>query len=230
MLELDDDVGKIMDAIRAEVLDTIVIITADDSAWQDAWPPTPARCRCAVKRACRSRAVFRVPSIMSRPAHSGRRALRRNDVATWTCGPRPPRSRALPRRLMAVRRTTPASRSTSTALITPPMSRHGESFGTQVVDLYRRSVLPGRSRRHRRRTRRRYPHGLEDAFYRQGHLARPHPIALSFSKKTIYQPRRRRTMDLGASVRKLTLGALAASSFLVGVGAAPAKRANHTET
>src|SRR5208283_2000256 len=29
-------------------------------------------------------------------------------------------------------------------------------------------------------------------------------------------------MDLGASVRKLTLGAFAVSSFLVGVGAAPA--------
>ncbi len=29
-------------------------------------------------------------------------------------------------------------------------------------------------------------------------------------------------MDLGASVRKLALGALATSSFLVGVGAAPA--------
>ena len=30
-------------------------------------------------------------------------------------------------------------------------------------------------------------------------------------------------MDLGASVRNLTLGALAASSFLVGVGATPAR-------
>src|SRR5271165_7331062 len=35
-------------------------------------------------------------------------------------------------------------------------------------------------------------------------------------------PARSIPMDLGASVRKLTLGALAASSFLVGVGAAPA--------
>src|SRR5271166_6884544 len=33
-------------------------------------------------------------------------------------------------------------------------------------------------------------------------------------------------MDLGASVRKLTMGALAASSFLVGVGAAPAAAQN----
>jgi arylsulfatase A-like enzyme len=38
MLELDSNIGRIMDAIRAEAPDTIVTITADNGAWQDAWP------------------------------------------------------------------------------------------------------------------------------------------------------------------------------------------------
>ena len=38
MLELDSNIGRIMDAIRAEAPDTIVILTADNGAWQDAWP------------------------------------------------------------------------------------------------------------------------------------------------------------------------------------------------
>ena len=43
MLELDDNIGKIMDAIRAEAPNTIVIITADNGAWQDAWPDAGTR-------------------------------------------------------------------------------------------------------------------------------------------------------------------------------------------
>ncbi len=38
MMELDSNIGRIMDVIRAEAPDTIVIITADNGAWQDAWP------------------------------------------------------------------------------------------------------------------------------------------------------------------------------------------------
>ena len=38
MLEMDYNIGRIMDAIRAEAPDTIVIHTADNGAWQDAWP------------------------------------------------------------------------------------------------------------------------------------------------------------------------------------------------
>jgi arylsulfatase A-like enzyme len=38
MLELDYNIGRVMDVIRAEAPDTIVIITADNGAWQDAWP------------------------------------------------------------------------------------------------------------------------------------------------------------------------------------------------
>ena len=46
MLELDSNIGRIMDVIRAEAPNTIVIITCDNGAWQDAWPDagvTPIR-------------------------------------------------------------------------------------------------------------------------------------------------------------------------------------------
>ena len=38
MLELDYNIGRVMDTIRAEAPDTIVILTADNGAWQDAYP------------------------------------------------------------------------------------------------------------------------------------------------------------------------------------------------
>jgi hypothetical protein len=38
LLELDDNIGRIMEAIRAEAPNTIVIVTADNGAWQDAYP------------------------------------------------------------------------------------------------------------------------------------------------------------------------------------------------
>ena len=38
LLELDWNIGRIMDTIRAEAPNTIVIVTADNGAWQDAWP------------------------------------------------------------------------------------------------------------------------------------------------------------------------------------------------
>ena len=36
MMELDSNIGQIMDEIRADAPNTIVIITADNGAWQDA--------------------------------------------------------------------------------------------------------------------------------------------------------------------------------------------------
>ncbi len=38
MLELDSNMGKIMDAIRADAPNTIVVVSADNGAWQDAYP------------------------------------------------------------------------------------------------------------------------------------------------------------------------------------------------
>jgi arylsulfatase len=38
LMELDHDIGRIMDTIRAEAPNTIVILTADNGAWLDAYP------------------------------------------------------------------------------------------------------------------------------------------------------------------------------------------------
>ena len=49
VMELDADIGKVMDAIRAEAPNTIVIVTADNGAWQDAYPDagtTPSAIAC----------------------------------------------------------------------------------------------------------------------------------------------------------------------------------------
>ena len=66
VLELDYNVGRIMDVIRAEAPDTIVIFTADNGAWQDAWPDAgthPYR----GKKGSAFEAGWRVPGIMWAP-------------------------------------------------------------------------------------------------------------------------------------------------------------------
>ena len=68
ILELDDNVGKVMDAIRAEAPNTIVILTGDNGAWQDAYPDagtTPFR---GEKSSC-FEGAFRVPGVMWWPNH-----------------------------------------------------------------------------------------------------------------------------------------------------------------
>jgi arylsulfatase len=68
MLELDSNVGRIVDEIRADAPDTIVIFTADNGAWQDAWPDAgthPFR----GEKGTPFEAGFRVPGIMWWPNH-----------------------------------------------------------------------------------------------------------------------------------------------------------------
>ena len=81
MLEMDYNIGRIMDAIRAEAPDTIVIHTSDNGAWQDAWPDagsTPFR----GEKGTGFEGAFRVPGIMWCPGQdSGGAGSRRNDVA-----------------------------------------------------------------------------------------------------------------------------------------------------
>ena len=81
MLELDSNIGKVMDAIRAEAPNTIVIITADNGAWQDAWPDAgtvPFR----GEKGSPFEGGFRVPGIMWCARQDSRwRALWRDDVA-----------------------------------------------------------------------------------------------------------------------------------------------------
>ena len=56
LMELDADIGKVMDEIRKDAPNTIVIVTADNGAWLDAYP-MPALRRSAVKKARRSKAA-----------------------------------------------------------------------------------------------------------------------------------------------------------------------------
>ena len=68
MLELDDHIGRILDTIRAEAPNTIVITTADNGAWQDAWPDAgthPYR----GEKGTPFEAGWRVPGIMWWPDH-----------------------------------------------------------------------------------------------------------------------------------------------------------------
>ena len=65
-MELDDNIGKVMAAIREVAPNTIVIITADNGAWQDAWPDagvTPFR----GEKGSAFEGGFRVPGIMWAP-------------------------------------------------------------------------------------------------------------------------------------------------------------------
>jgi arylsulfatase A-like enzyme len=66
MLELDYNIGKVMDEIRKDEPNTIVIITADNGAWQDAYPDagtTPFR----GEKGSPFEGGFRVPGIMWAP-------------------------------------------------------------------------------------------------------------------------------------------------------------------
>ena len=63
VLELDSNVGKVMDAIRKEAPNTIVVLTSDNGAWQDAYPDagtTPFR----GDKSSAFEAGWRVPAVM----------------------------------------------------------------------------------------------------------------------------------------------------------------------
>src|SRR5262245_28648739 len=68
VLELDHNIGEIMDAIREHAPNTIVITTADNGAWQDAYPDAgthPFR----GEKGSSFEAGWRVPGIMWWPGH-----------------------------------------------------------------------------------------------------------------------------------------------------------------
>jgi arylsulfatase len=68
LMEMDADIGRIMDEIRADAPNTIVILTADNGAWLDAWPDagsTPFR----GEKGSAFEGGWRVPAIMWWPGH-----------------------------------------------------------------------------------------------------------------------------------------------------------------
>ncbi|MGB5294159.1 MAG: arylsulfatase, partial [Thermoanaerobaculia bacterium] len=66
VLELDHNIGRIMDTIRAEAPNTIVVITADNGAWQDAFPDAGTHPYRGEKGSS-FEAGWRVPGIMWAP-------------------------------------------------------------------------------------------------------------------------------------------------------------------
>ncbi|HME27104.1 MAG TPA: arylsulfatase [Acetobacteraceae bacterium] len=73
LMELDADIGKIMDEIRKDAPNTIVIVTADNGAWLDAYPDagtTPFR----GEKGSPFEGGWRVPGIMWWPGHIPARA------------------------------------------------------------------------------------------------------------------------------------------------------------
>jgi arylsulfatase A-like enzyme len=68
MLELDDNIGRIVDAIREVAPNTIVITTADNGAWQDAYPDAGTHPYRGDK-GTPFEAGWRVPGIMWWPGH-----------------------------------------------------------------------------------------------------------------------------------------------------------------
>ena len=70
LMELDADVGVVIDAIRKDAPNTIVILTADNGAWLDAYPDagtTPFR----GEKGSPFEGGWRVPGIMWWPGHIG---------------------------------------------------------------------------------------------------------------------------------------------------------------
>jgi arylsulfatase len=68
LMELDTDIGRIMEAVRAQAPNTIVIITADNGAWADAYPDagtSPFR----GEKGTPFEGGWRVPGIMWWPGH-----------------------------------------------------------------------------------------------------------------------------------------------------------------
>jgi arylsulfatase A-like enzyme len=68
LMEMDADIGKVMDEIRADAPNTIVIVTADNGAWLDAYPDagtTPFR----GEKGSPFEGGWRVPGIMWWPGH-----------------------------------------------------------------------------------------------------------------------------------------------------------------
>jgi arylsulfatase len=68
LMEMDDDIGKIVDAIRAEAPNTIVIITADNGAWLDAYPDAGTQ-PFRGEKGTAFEGGWRVPGIMWWPNH-----------------------------------------------------------------------------------------------------------------------------------------------------------------
>ena len=122
MMELDYNIGRIMDVIRAEAPDTIVIITADNGAWQDAWPDAgtnPFR----GEKGSPFEAGWRVPGIMWSPGRIPAGQVLHEMMSHMDVWPTTAAMVGLTPPAKGEIKTTMASRSTSTESTIQPMLR-----------------------------------------------------------------------------------------------------------
>ena len=172
LMELDADIGKVMDEIRKDAPNTIVIVTADNGAWLDAYPDagtTPFR----GEKGSPFEGGWRVPGIMWWPGHipaGARYDEMMSHIDAW------------------------ATLATMVGLTPPPHEWVGNDGKPIYFDSIDNSAyilgkaqhsarnswiyidgetFCGRARRYRRRSRRALgQHRLEISLHRQGHLAR----------------------------------------------------------
>ena len=152
VLELDSNIGRVMDAIRAEAPDTIVVFTSDNGAWQDAWPDagvTPFR----GEKGSVFEGAFRVPGIMWAPGRipAGQvldQMMSHMDV--WPTTAAMVGHQAAAGRLGRQQRQGHLFRRDRQQRL---RDRQGQSFRPQFVHLHRWRELGRRPRRHRRRSR-----------------------------------------------------------------------------
>lgn len=171
VLELDSNIGKIMDTIRKEAPNTIVVLTSDNGAWQDAYPDagtTPFR----GDKSSAFEAGWRVPGVMWWPGKILGRRAERDDVAHRLLGHLGVDGRpegAADRRDDGQRRQADLLRQHRQQRMDPGQ---GAALGTQHLGLCRRRVVHGCARRHGRRPEQPRPEDrLEVPVHRQGHLA-----------------------------------------------------------
>jgi hypothetical protein len=148
LMEMDADIGKVLDAIRAEAPNTIVILTADNGAWLDAYPDagtTPFR----GEKGSAYEGGWRVPAIMWWPNHIPAGASYwRNDVAYRLLvhvGINGRDQTTARRRNEGQQRKANLLRQHRQQRLHP---RQGTTFSTQIVDIYQRRVPECHTHRH----------------------------------------------------------------------------------
>ena len=218
MLELDSNIGRVMDAIRAEAPDTIVIITCRQ------------RRMAGCLAGCRSDAVpgregKRIRRRLPRAGHhvgagqdSGRGRPRPDDVAHGRVADDRSDGRphtAAARRMGRQRRQAHLLRRHRQQCL---RDRQVADFRAELVHLYRRREPRRRARRHRRRPRQsRSQNRVEVSVDGQGHLARPgtnprrHRCALQPHHGPVREVRhdvqRRHVLSLGIDARRANIRA-----------------------
>ena len=171
LMELDADIGKVMDEIRKDAPNTIVIVTADNGAWLDAYPDagtTPFR----GEKGSPFEGGWRVPGIMWWPGHIPARARydeMMSHIDAWATlaamvGLTPP-----PHEWVGNDGKPIYFDSIDNSAYILGKDQHS---ARKSVDLYRRRDVQRRAGRHRRRSERALgEYRLEVPLHRQGFLA-----------------------------------------------------------